>query len=367
MKVSLPVVGDVEERIREIGAGLDSAGGYVRNALLHFSGVEEAAVATTPAELVWTRDKAQLFRYAPDQRRHATPVLLVMSLVTRPTVFDLTPRHSLVRALVEQGHDVYLLDWGIPDAVESANTLETYSDEYLPRAIARCLEVSESSEVALFGYCLGGVLALLTAAAHPELPIASMLLLATPVDFKELGPAVRMLANGRVDVDDLVDETGNVPPDTLLAGFKLVQPAGDIATYNSLWHSFRDRRALHAHQAIVGWSTGNIPFPGATMRQIQEQFLRDGELVNGTVTFAGRTVELASLTMPILIMTGARDKLVPTAASAALPGLLTGAEVEALEFDTGHVGLLHGRAAVKHGVPKMCAWFAGDRTGASVG
>ncbi len=362
MKISLPVIGDVEQRVRDIGSGLDATGGYIRNALLHFSGVRQAAVATSPRQLVWSRDKAQLFRYESTQRRHRTPVLLVMSLVTKPTIFDLTPRHSLVRSLLDEGHDVFMLDWGVPDAVDAGNTLETYSDEYLPRAIEQCMQVAGSSDVALFGYCMGGVLAILTAAAHPELPIESMVLLATPVDFLELGPGVRMIARGRVSVDDLVDVTGNVPPDALVAGFKLVQPAVDIATYNSLWHSFFDERSLYAHQAIVGWSQGQIPFPGATMRQISDQFLEQGELANGKVTLAGGTIDLASLTMPILIMTGTKDKFVPEAASSPLPGLLSGAEVKTLEFETGHVGLLHGRTAVKHGVPEICAWFAGERT-----
>ncbi|MFW0797805.1 alpha/beta fold hydrolase [Gordonia sp. CPCC 205515] len=244
MTISLPGIGDIEERIRQIGAGLDATGDYIRNALLHFSGVREAEVAASPREVVWSRDKARLFRYESTQRRHATPVLLVMSLVTKPTIFDLTPRHSLVRSLLDDGHDVFMLDWGVPDAVDAGNTLETYSDDYLPRAIERCVQVSGNSDVSVLGYCLGGVLTMLTAAARPELPIASMVLLATPVNFHELGPGIRMLARGRVSVDDLLDVTGNVAPDTLVAGFTLVQPAMDIATYNSLWHSFFDERSL---------------------------------------------------------------------------------------------------------------------------
>ena len=80
----------------------------------------------TPRLPVWSRDKARLFRYVtPDgvTRRDAPPLLLVMSLVTTSLVFDLQEHNSLVRRFLDEGYDVYLLDWGVPDAVDSANTL----------------------------------------------------------------------------------------------------------------------------------------------------------------------------------------------------------------------------------------------------
>lgn len=100
------------------------------------------------------------------------------------------------------------------------------------------------------------------------------------------------------------------------------------------------------------------PIPGAAMRQVCEQFLLRNELVNGTVTFAGRSVDLTSLRLPVLHMTGIRDKMVPTAASSPLPGLLAGTDLTIKEFDTGHVGLLHGRSAAKRSVPAISNWLA---------
>ena len=103
----------------------------------------------TPRLQVWSRDKARLFRYVTPQgvtRRDAPPLLLVMSLVTTSLVFDLQEHNSLVRRFLDEGYDVYLLDWGVPDAVDSANTLQTYCDEYLPRAVQATLRESGAED-----------------------------------------------------------------------------------------------------------------------------------------------------------------------------------------------------------------------------
>ena len=108
-----------------------------RNGLRHLSGVGHVGVGLSERELVWARDKVRLFRYSSDSRSLRPPILLVMSLITKPYVFDLRPGSSLVEQLIGRGFDVFIVDWGVPDVVESANSLETYCDEYLPRAAGR--------------------------------------------------------------------------------------------------------------------------------------------------------------------------------------------------------------------------------------
>ena len=104
--------------------------------------------ATPPDATSPTRPPARGWRSGPATRRGssatcpprratspAPPVLFVMSLVTTSLVFDLQEDNSLVRRFLDSGREVYLLDWGVPDAVDSQNSLETYCDEYLPRAV----------------------------------------------------------------------------------------------------------------------------------------------------------------------------------------------------------------------------------------
>ena len=102
-----------------------------------------------------------------------------------------------------------------------------------------------------------------------------------------------------------------MPADRIKESFHLVEPAGEITTYLSLWNSLGHPERLEAHQALVRWSSGHIPFPGAAFRQMVDLFIHDDSLVRGQVPLGNRVVDLADITVPVLSVTGARDKLVP--------------------------------------------------------
>ena len=351
---------------RDLGGGpgravewLRHTGVRARNGLRNATGRHFPTDSPSPRLQVWQRDKATLYRYLPTVEPDdvlPTPILFVMSLVTTAKVFDLQEDNSLIRRFLDAGHDVYLLDWGVPDAVESQNTLETYCDEYLPRAVRAVLEESGAEDVNLFGYCLGAVMTMLSVAGHPAMPVRSIVLLATPVDMGELGPLTSMLRGGQLRPDDLVDWTGNVPADRIKESFHLVEPAGEITTYLSLWNSLGHPDRLEAHQALVRWSSGHIPFPGAAFRQMVDLFIDDDALVRGQVPLGRRVVDLADIAVPVLSVTGARDKLVPAPSSAPLE--LPGAKLERLELNAGHAGLIVGRRAHKEMIPSMLDWLA---------
>ncbi len=91
-------------------------------------------VGLTPKEAIWTLNKATLYHYLPARpasERHPVPLLLVYALINKPFIFDLVPGRSFVETLVDQGFDVYLLDWGVPGSEDKSTTFEDYVTEYL--------------------------------------------------------------------------------------------------------------------------------------------------------------------------------------------------------------------------------------------
>ena len=140
----------------------------VRNGLKHLAGVGRPQLTQTPKETVWSAEKVELWHYPSDRVRYRTPLLFVHSLVSRSYVFDLVPGNSFVETMRDRGFDIYLVDWGVPDELESGNTLETYTDGYIPTIVAEVQRQSGRPDVNLFGYCFGGVLSLLSVAGNPE-------------------------------------------------------------------------------------------------------------------------------------------------------------------------------------------------------
>jgi len=282
-------------------------------------------------------------------------VLLVMSLVTKPYVFDLRPGNSFVEALVQRGFDVYGLDWGTPDAVEAQNTFETYCDEYLPLASEAVLDSSGADELTVYGYCFGGVLSLLFVAGHPELPIRNLAVMATPMDFARLGSFNQVLREGRIEVDDLVDETGNVPPNVISDGMRSLKATGDLSSYAALLNNLENSGHVEAHQALMGWAQDHIPFPGACFRQTVEWFTRGDLLIEGRIPLGGRDVDLRSISCPVANIVGDKDHIVPLEANEPIRALLP--EADQLVFPSGHVGLIVGTSAHRRSIPGILDWL----------
>jgi polyhydroxyalkanoate synthase len=342
----------VLERLRR---DLDRNVVRARHALKHVAGVGRPELGCSPRTLVWERDKATMYRYDSDNRSLRPPVLLVMSLVTRSYVFDLRPGNSFVEALLARGFDVYAIDWGVPDVADSANSFETYCDDYLPSAAEAVLDDSGDDELTVYGYCFGGILSLLFTAAHPELPIRNLAIMATPVDFGPMGAQTHLIREGLLDAKDLFDETGNVPARAVSDGMKTMKATGDIAQYANLLQNLESSEYVSAHHALTGWANDHIPFPGACFAQMAEWFIRDDLLSSGVVPLGGREVDIRSIDCAVANIVGDKDHIVPLEANAPLEALLP--DADHLHFPSGHVGLIVGGSAHRRTIPGIADWL----------
>src|SRR3954462_2568576 len=329
-----------------------------RNGLRLVSGVARPDVGQTPKDVVWQRGRTQLWHYRNDPATHggvrySPPLLVVFSLVSRSYILDLAPGNSFVEQLLGAGFDVYLLDWGEPDERDAANTLEDYVDDYIPAGVQRVLEVSGHDEVNLFGYCFGGDLALLYAAHHPDAPLRSLTVLATPVDFRHMGPLADLFRVGGLEVSDVLDADGNVPPRVVLQGFKTLTPTAEVTRYVTLWERLWNDEYVAAYQAMTGWSDDHVPFPGAAARETVRMLVRDNAMVTDRLTVGGDPVHLSDITVPFLTVRANRDHIVPPDATAPLIDLVGSADKHELCLDAGHMGLVVGKTAARTTVPTI--------------
>lgn len=328
-----------------------------RNGIKHAAGIDHAQIGQSAKDTVWRLDKAELWHYRRDTPATVgPPILFVMSLVSRSTVLDLRPGNSVVEFLLGRGFDVYMLDWGVPDEADSANSLETYCDDYIPKAVEAVCAHSGAVDLTMWGYCFGGILAVLSVAGNPEMAVRNLLVMATPTDFRHMGPMSTLLQQGRIDPEGLIDETGNVPAEVIRGSFKVLKPTGDVANWVNLLENLWNDEYLGAHQAMDRWANDHIPFPGEAFRQTTELFARQNLLATGRVPLRGRTVELASISVPFLNVVGEADHIVPLQAAAALSELVGSPDRSELRLPAGHVGLVVGKSAHRRSLPAMVEW-----------
>jgi poly[(R)-3-hydroxyalkanoate] polymerase subunit PhaC len=138
--------------------------------------LQEIGVQTgvTPREVVWSRNKARLYRYRRSDGglggRRPIPVLLNYGFVLKPYVLDLVTGNSLVEYLVGEGFDVYMLDFGISGVEDAGLSLEDFVLDYMHGAVEKALEASGAQEISLFAQFQGGTLCAMYASLFPENP-----------------------------------------------------------------------------------------------------------------------------------------------------------------------------------------------------
>jgi polyhydroxyalkanoate synthase len=340
-----------------------------RNGLAYLAGTSEPRIATTPRDLVWQLDKARLWRYRnPDGPRHRPPVLIVHSLVSKSYILDLLPGNSMVAFMVQEGFDVFLLDWMAADPADAENTLETYVDHYIPAAMAAVAEESGEGEQTVIGYCFAGILTLLLAAAHPELPVRNLITLTTPCDYTEMGFMSRMFLEGRLDPDDVIDDTGLVPAAAMDEGFQALKPTDRIVQQVNLWQNLWNDQWVEGFQAMNRWARDQVAFPGAAFRQTVDVLIRLNALCAGVVPYGRGEVRLADVTCPYLNVYCEQDTIVPARSSEPLTRLVGSPDASELRLQSGHVGLVAGRQAAKVARPQIADWIRArseDRPGSA--
>ncbi len=328
-----------------------------RNGIKYVTGIGRPQVGLTPKHVIWSREKATLYRYESDRRTRRTPILIVFSILGRSYILDLRPGSSFVQWLLDAGLDVYLIDFGEPDAVDATNTLETYVDRYLAPAVRAAVRESGSESIDVMGYCFGGVLASLLVAGHPELPVNSLTVMATPMDFSKTEGVVQALQRGKLEIDDIVDETGNVPPEAIHRMFRTLKPTSGISTYAMLWERLWSDEFVEAFQAMSQWAADQVPFPGDCARQCLDVLLRRNLLATGEVPLGRRKVSLAAIAVPVLNIFAEHDHIVAPGACLPINDRVSSTDVTTLAVPAGHVGLVASRHAVRTTIPGLTSWL----------
>jgi polyhydroxyalkanoate synthase len=328
-----------------------------RNGLPYYAGLKRVPLAQTPRDLVWQRDTARLWRYRSEQRRVGTPVLLVHSLVSRSYILDLLPNNSMIGFLVEEGFDVFLLDWMPAGPADAENTLETYVDHYIPAALRAASARSGADDLTVVGYCFGGVLALLLAAGRADQPIRNLITLTTPCDYTKMGFMSQMFLEGRLNAEDVIDANGIVSAEVIDLGFQSLRPTDAIVQKVNVWENLWNDQWLTGFIAMNKWARDQIPFAGAAFRQTVETLIRDNALASGVVPFRDTEVRLSDITCPYLNVFCRRDEIVPPQSAEPLGNLVGSRDTSDLCLESGHVGLVAGRQAAQVSRPQIAEWI----------
>jgi polyhydroxyalkanoate synthase len=351
-------------RIAERQTALLSAQQRAIRRMLCFPSVLRSALDTrvgiTPHDVVFRSGTRSLLRYRRQTpASYSPPVLFCYALINRPYILDLQPGKSVVQRYLDQGFDVYLIDWGVPTQADCGLTLEDYVSRFLDEVVGIILREHSIDALHLLGYCMGGTLAALYTAVNPE-RVETLTLLAAPIDFGSRESLLSVWTNRRYfDVDAFIDANGNCPAWFLQLCFLYTKPIQNLVQKNlTFYDQMEDERFLGSYFAMERWVNDNIPIAGETFREFVKKLYQNDELVQGQFHLGSRRVELDKITCPLLLLTAENDHLVPPRATNGIQPHVRSRDIKAMMIDAGHVGLAVSGKAHKTFWPESTRWLA---------
>ncbi|MCE8426911.1 MAG: class III poly(R)-hydroxyalkanoic acid synthase subunit PhaC [Candidatus Methanoperedens sp.] len=326
------------------------------------------SVGTTPSEVIFSEDKMKLIHYIPTvEKPHPVPMLIVYALVNRYYILDLQPDKSVIKKLLEEGFDVYVIDWGYPSGTDRYLTLDDYVNGYLNNSVDKIRERSGLDKITLLGVCQGGTFSVMYAAEHPE-KVQNLVTLVAPVDFNTDKGILNLWAKS-LDVDKIVDYYGIVPGDFLNSAFLLLDPFRlMIDKYVGMFDriecnpddttsSIRNEDMIKNFLRMEKWIFDSPDQAGETFRQFMKDCYQNNLLIKNEMKLNGTKINLKNITMPLLNIMAEFDHLVPNDSSKPLSNAVSSTDKETLVFPTGHIGIFVGSKSQKEVCPKIAAWL----------
>ena len=320
---------------------------------------DDPAIGLTPKDTIYQRGTLSLNHYRPLAKEvYRVPVLFVMSLVSKSYILDLAPGQSFIEFLLRQGYDVYLIDWGVPRPEDSRLKLEDYVLEFIPDCISRIVKDSGESDLSIIGYCMGGMLALIYAALHPQGPLKNLVCLTTPVNYEGMKLMRQWTDKRYFDLDRIVDTLGNVPPELIFASFDMLRPAARIASQIRLWDNMWNDDFVKSYRMFDRWAADQIPFPGECFRQTTKELMWDNKLIKNELVLGGRRVDLKQVVASFLAVMAEHDHIVPYESAKELLTLIGSTDKRDIVLKGGHVSLVAGPNAVRRLWPELDHWLS---------
>ena len=316
----------------------------------------------TPSTVILAETGLQLRRYEP---AHAggPAVLLVPAPIKRAYIWDLAPAISVVQRWHERGYRVYLAEWlPMPDGDPDVGLAE-YGDRMLASCQRAIDADSGQGQLTIAGHSLGGILAAIYSAVHPERVTATVLLEA-PLRFDHPACCFAPLVNATVDARHIAETFRHVPGAFLNMMSALAEPqAFQFERMTDRWLSLFDPRALATHMQVERWTHDEFPLPGKLFVGIVESLYRNDDFMKGRLEINGRSIGPADLRAPLLSVVDPRSKVIPPEAVVPFHDATSSTRKQVLEYrgDIGvnlqHVGVLVGRNAHATLWPAIFDWL----------
>jgi polyhydroxyalkanoate synthase len=283
-----------------------------------------------------------LIQYEPAHRKvHPEPVLIVPSWIMKYYILDLSPHNSLVKYLVDSGHTVFMISWRNPGADDRNLAMDDYAIQGVFAALEAVGKVLPRTGVHAMGYCLGGTLLAIAAAAlarDAKSSLKTLTLLAAQIDFEDPGELGLFIDESQIAfLEDLMSERGYLDGRQMAGAFALIN-SKDLV-WSKLVHEYL-MGATTPLTDLRAWNADATRMPARMHSEYLRRLYLTNDLAEGAYEVQGRPVMLRDIKLPMFVVATERDHVSPWKSGYKIH-LLTDDEIEFVLTSGGHnVGIV---------------------------
>ncbi|MBX3621989.1 MAG: polyhydroxyalkanoic acid synthase [Rhizobacter sp.] len=301
------------------------------------------AVALTPGKVVFRNRLIELIRYDPQTPTvYPEPVMIVPSWIMKYYILDLSPANSMVKYLVDQGHTVFMVSWKNPDGHDRDLGMDDYLQLGVLDAVAVVQQHCPRVGVHAVGYCLGGTLMAVAAAAlarRKPSPLKTVSLLAAQIDFEEPGELGLFIDESQIAfLEDLMSQRGYLDGRQMAGAFALIN-SKDLV-WSKLVHEYL-MGARTPLNDLRAWNADATRMPERMHSEYLRWLYLDNDLAEGRYRALGEPVVTQDIRQPLFCVATERDHVSPWQ-SVYKVHLLTDTELTFVLTTGGHnVGIVN--------------------------
>ena len=278
-------------------------------------------VACTPGKVVFRNHLIELLRYdAQTPQVHPEPVLIIPSWIMKYYILDLSPHNSMVQYLVSLGHTVYMLSWRNPQASDHDLTMDDYLRMGIFDALGEIGLLSGTKHgVHAVGYCLGGTLLAIAAAALAREhgvsrtthlpPLQTITLLAAQTDFSEPGELGLFIDESQIEyLDNITRGKGYLTGEQMAGSFQFLHSRDLIWTRRMREYLMGEREQT---TDLMAWNADITRIPARMHHEYLNSLYLNNQLAASAYEVEGHSVSLGDIRTPLFLVATQRDHISP--------------------------------------------------------
>lgn len=270
-------------------------------------------VAITKGKVVFKNHLIELIQYSPQTTKvYKEPVLIIPAWIMKYYILDLLPENSLVNWLTQQGHTVFIVSWKNPDSKDRDLGMDDYYRLGAMGAIDAVSKVIPNTKIHLMGYCLGGTLAMITAAAmakNKDKRLQSLTLLAAQGDFTEAGELLIFITQSEVSfLKSMMWDQGYLDTKQMSGTFQMLR------SYDLIW-SKMVQDYMHGTQRgmipLLAWNADATRMPYKMHSEYLEKLFLNNDFAEGRYTVEGKHIVAENIHTPAFVVSTEKDHVAP--------------------------------------------------------